>query len=196
MNDSQFLFDAIRHMADNGITVTFGSGKTVNDSSGWFEYPNLSVAMGNDDWFEVFIHEYCHFRQWLDEQKPGTWSLNYGPVSNEEFNSFFDWVYGKKELNPLEVTDLRKRIQLLEQDCDKRVVELINIHDLPVDIELYTQKSNAYHLSYTVVESHRKWFKAPYRIPEIVRIMPCGWLSEHGLNNPSKEFVNLMIQCC
>ena len=108
------------------------------------------------------IHEYCHFLQYKDG-----FILEDDP-KNEEI--FWEWLDKKRENGQ----DYWKRLYEIECNCDKRVIELIQQHNLPIDKVDYAKKANAYHNFYKLLPKYRRWYQknAPYRVDEIVQLMP------------------------
>lgn len=187
---------AIEHMSVNGINAKFVAKSRVNKCSGYFEIPNLIVATKRQDWFEIFIHEYCHFLQYIDEIQSK--KTRYEIVSNKEWFVFFDWVKGDIEISANRIKILRKKIQLFERDCDKRAVKLMRKHNLQIDIERYIQTANVYHLFYSVIELKRSWSnkKAPYHVEELVQMMPKHWLEKKKFEDVPARFVQLIVDNC
>lgn len=193
-NDRLFFTTAVERLTCEGVNVHLHEGTKIDGCSGWFEHPNLKVAAGNEDWFEIFVHEYCHFLQHLDERDRKR--VNYEIVSSSEFDAFFGIVDGIYQ--PADrLTDLRHKIQLVEQDCDVRVVQLIKQHDLSIDVELYIRKSNAYHASYALIQENRTWTKlSPYRVDELVNACPNEWFTSNELLNPPRHLSDLIQRYC
>jgi hypothetical protein len=122
-----------------------------------------------EDWLPILVHEFSHFEQWKYQCK--IWA----DYDNAECASlFFDWVNGK-ESN----LDLVKKsyllIKELELDCELRAINNITRFKLPIDLDFYIRKSNAYVLFYDCVFFNRKWYKsgkAPYENADILSSMP------------------------
>lgn len=126
--------------------------------SGYFDESNtrLVVAVNNPLSLGVFVHEFGHFTQW-DEKIP-IWDK-----ACEAMYHIEEWLSGK------EVKNIKKWIALardLELDNEKRSVKLIKQFDLPIDIDLYIKRANAYVLFYNWMLITRKWStpaNSPYR---------------------------------
>ena len=149
--------------------------------SGYFDNieKEIHVAIGSKDpkdWFTTFLHEYCHYRQWV-EQTP-EWIAS---QECEEKNSddFLDqWLSGEIEYGDVE--GLLRSIMLVELDCEKRTALLLDDYPEVIDVEEYIQKSNAYAAFYKQVLLKRKWYnpeKAPYLNKDIYLKMPTEFLS-------------------
>lgn len=143
--------------------------------SGYFDTMNmeLAVAKGKDlvEWLEIIIHESCHLDQFVENAPIWT--------SNEYFDvdasAIIDlWLSKIIELKPKMLSEMINKIIDLERDCDLRAIEKIKKYKLDdiIDLKKYTQKSNAYHLSYIAVKRLRKWNKpnkAAYQVEEVLR---------------------------
>jgi len=120
-------------------------------------------------WFEVFIHEYCHFLQYrvicseLSKE-----------IKEEDEERFEDWLAGE-ELSESERTIIAKHLVDVEAECEATVIEVVKIFGLEdiIDPAIYTQKANAYLYFYAVLCKTGNWYdNAPYEIPEVYSI--CG----------------------
>jgi hypothetical protein len=64
---------------------------------------------------------------------------------------------------------------MIELDCERRTVELLRNLQAPIDLDEYTQKANAYVMSYVNVRKTRKWYdplNPPYSDEALCAIMP------------------------
>lgn len=134
--------------------------------SGYFdeEVPELVCSMLREDSIGILAHEYCHLTQWVENipiwKKAGV-SI---PIIN-------DWLQGEK------VKNIRKHLAVcrdLELDNEKRAVKIIKQFELPIDIDNYIRKANAYVLSYNYIYSTRRWFKpknSPYSNQTLINSM-------------------------
>lgn len=120
-----------------------------------YNYKELAVAINRPfiDWISVFIHESCHMDQQLSKEE----------MRNDEWASayifFFEWIDGKRQFNNTQVTNFMNKIIECERDCDIRAVEKIKQFDLPINIEEYIKKSNAYLFKYIIYREQRKWIQ-------------------------------------
>jgi hypothetical protein len=129
--------------------------------------PALAASQGgkNDtEFLSLLAHEYCHMLQYLENSK--LW------LSSEQFSIFDEWLSGV-EVDKSLLESIWSGIILLEADCERRVVNLINELDLPLSITDYCRRANSYLFFYHWVKKHRKWYnKAPYEIDYILNAMP------------------------
>jgi len=128
----------------------------------------FAVATGNStqQWFEIFVHEYCHFEQWVD--KFHLWKVG-------DDQDMWAWVSHEKEFKQSKIKKNIQPMRDLEWDCEKRVIAKIKEFDLPIDPKLYAKKSLAYVCFYDFILKYRKWYKIgkePYRNKHILDAMP------------------------
>ena len=115
---------------------------------------------------EVLAHEYCHLTQWVEQCK--AWK------DLERTNSLgkvWAWIAGEDVRN---IGLHLNRAAMVELDNEKRTVKVIKKFNLPVNVDTYIQKSNAYVLFYQHMKYTRKWCgpkNSPYKVPEIFENM-------------------------
>ncbi len=145
-------------------------------ASGYFdeEGPVLVCSMKRPDSLEILAHEYGHLTQWR-EQIPLWKAVGISmPLVDE-------WLVGK------DVPNIKKHIAVcrdLELDNEKRTVKLIKEFDLPVDIDHYIRKANAYVYFYTRMLSTRKWAtpqNSPYTNKNIISTMPKAFKKDYSI---------------
>jgi hypothetical protein len=126
--------------------------------------PVLAYAQGHKDYLELLVHEYCHMTQWLD-------GIDLWKKANDSLELIDKWLAGE------EVEDIEKHIansRDLELDNEKRSVEMIKKWNLPIDVSVYTKKSNAYILFYNYMLHSRKWSSpenSPYTNKNIIEAL-------------------------
>ncbi len=140
---------------DLNIKLVFKNTKSIEVEkgircSGYFDHYNdlLIIAKGSPLWLGNLVHESCHLDQWCEqseiwkkESKNGTTTLD-------------KWLLGKK------VESLTKSINnliLLELDCEKRAIEKIVKHDLPINTVTYIQRANEVLMYYRFVHKTGRW---------------------------------------
>ena len=151
----------------------------------------LRVAIGGPQkfWFPVAIHEYCHFLQYKEQCKLWT-----DKATDKAYTEVFTWL----EDESMDIPDDKlmvyiRQIQAVEQDCDRRVVELVKEEGLPIDIKDYIRRSNVYILFYNAVAKWRTWSRvAPYTIEEIVESVPAKFIPEDKWQKPTRKFMKLV----
>lgn len=130
----------------------FAGGYFSDDADG--EVPTLACAMGQPDFEKailLFIHESCHLDQWSERHKKNSiWS------KGDTINIIEDWL-GGMEISESELDRAFTQSKEIEIDCEKRSVKKIKKYKIPVNVEQYIQKANAYILFYNYLKKHRKW---------------------------------------
>lgn len=205
MTEFQFLEHVKQECNKNNVAYLFlvedkisypGSGDMK--VAGYFddkEGPILACAIGKptSEWYEVLIHESCHMDQWLE--KDVLWT-------NQKINGIDcdtgvdDWL-GGVEFHVDEYTHYIRTMQKLEIDCEKRSVKKILNLSLDVDVKKYIKKANSYLFFYEVMLHTRKWCDiAPYKIPEIVDVMPDFFLEENEYFEITEDLLRLYEEKC
>lgn len=145
----------------------------------------LTILNFGYDWntlFNIFIHEYAHFLQWKDKSD----IFEYGLLSLDLLDRYCD-------NDPLVTTfheyDLW-RIQNLEIDCEKRVLELNKRCRLNIDLDTYIRQSNAYIYSYRYVMESKNWgiFKTDFDHNDVINLMPKKLFTKEQLQIDIPEF--------
>jgi hypothetical protein len=152
--------------------------------------PVLACAMGNKFATSILIHESCHLDQWA--KKTDIWKKIDGIELIDE------WLSGK-EIDEKKLNNIFKKVIELELDCEKRSVEKIKRYGIPLDIEKYKQRANAYILFYNYVKKHRKWSipgNPPYG-DKILSYSPKRWLKNYNkipkkLEEAYDKYLNLL----
>ena len=142
--------------------------------SGYFDGDNMVLAVAVRkkviDWIEIMIHESCHLDQCLENTKE--WNDCTIRKVHDTYSLLDLWLNYGIEFTDKQLKNIINRIIKCERDCDNRAVTKIKQYGLQdiIDLDVYTQKCNAYHLSYCIVAKIRKWnkpMKAPYMNPKI-----------------------------
>lgn len=108
----------------------------------------LQIATGYhfDTWFEIFVHETSH----LDQQKERPKWFGHRLTKVFEFNEFL------LKRGSIEWRDVFKILEL-EHDCELRSLDKIVSYDLPINYVHYSQRANAYLLTYVKAFKTGKW---------------------------------------
>ena len=135
------------------------------ECTGEAESGRITIATGGDlaNWLSVFVHETCHIDQSIERPR---W---FGSV-DALVAKLDEWLGGNDRKKPT-WTEICQIIEL-ERDCENRTMGKITQFDLPIPLDEYAQKSNAYLLSYAKTYRERKWDSAPYTKPSRWRKMP------------------------
>lgn len=180
LKTSEFLFiaDVVQKAHKHNVKLVLSPDRTVpllddhgQQVNGYFSDvpPVFAVATGQptDRWFEIFIHESCHFDQWIENS----------PYWIDD-NGTDQWLNDRAAdvpETPEETALGFKQIRDIESDCERRVVDKIIKYELPIDVQLYAQRGNAYVYFYHHLQLTGKWYTAgnePYLNPCILSQMP------------------------
>lgn len=177
-NIAVFMYDTQMEMEAAGVEVILDHDHshvklpTGLECNGYFiDYPKAIFACATkkdfNEWFPVYVHEYCHFTQWRDEipEWDALWRMGL------YYDNFLDqWIERGLEFRSWTIRHYIQAGINIEADCERRVIELINEYDFPIDPEEYAQKANAYVHFYNYVEENRTWYiagKEPYNVKEV-----------------------------
>jgi len=145
-----------------------------------------AMAKPQKEWVPVFLHEYCHYKQW----KEG--SAIFGNLSKIG-GALWNWIEGGIELKQKDIETAINITRSVELDCEKRVVNLVEKHSLDfVDIRKYIKAANSYILFYTLLLKTRKWYvKAPYECEEVLGTVPSKFLENYDILPDNYELMVL-----
>jgi len=151
--------------------------------AGFFDDENKVLVVATKkpeiEWLEILVHEFSHFEQWRDKCPIWIADIN----GNDPSTQFFDWINGK-DLEADELNFCLKIARDCEADCERRTVENIKKFDLPIDINKYIKKSNAYIYFYNHIKNTRKWSEpneSAYTNEEIVNAMPNKFVDDYSI---------------
>jgi hypothetical protein len=152
------------------------------DCAGYFDDTPLAfaVACGKSyrTWFPTFVHESCHLDQWADDRNVWDQSVH-GAVPLTVFD---DWLQHKVELDDDTKCAVASVLLNVELDCERRSVAKIKQYDLPINIDTYTRKGNAYVWSYRLMQETRNWdHSAAYEYPQVWRKMPKHFNTDYSV---------------
>lgn len=179
-NQQAFFLNAVTELMDHKVDLHFSRTKKVDGCAGYFCHKPLMLKVGvwNQEWFSVFLHEFCHFKQWKAQTK--LWVA----AEDMDFIESFD----KNE---------RSAVQLMEQECD--IMAWFEIQRWGLEkMDKYVAQANAYHVSYCNLEDRQKWFKhAPYGFEDIVDMCPNDrFYTKKELDKPEPELYSLINEKC
>lgn len=184
----EFIGKAIVELLDNKVgiqllrkrRVQFGD-KKEDLSNGFFNDKPLEFACAmskpQKDWIPIFLHEFCHFRQWKEQVKVWT---DLGKYNAED--KLWDWLDGKENLSKIELKRVAMIVRDMELDCEKRVVKLVNKYGLDcIKVSEYVRAANSYVLFYNVLIKTKKWYiTAPYECKQILDTVPDKFLDNYN----------------
>ena len=163
---------------------------------GWFDSEEkiLKCAINRPvkKWLMSFVHEFSHFQQWKNNSK--AWrETSIGKI--DAHSEFFEWINGKK-ISSKKLEIYCQKALNVELECEKMAVKNIRKFDLPIDVEEYIQKANAYIWLYKWILIRRaKWPSiSPSIIPQITSKMPKRFKRQY--HTISEEYLKLYDKYC
>jgi len=169
-------------------------GEPKDKSNGFFiggednnGIPFFAVGCGTkfDNWFPIFIHEFCHFEQWHTDSSAWVkgYFLGHDPLQLQTL-----WFDKKIELTKEQRKNIFNCSIKIELDCEKRAVHKIKQYNLPIDTKEYIQKANAYLYTYTMAMFSRRWrsmkTKSPYNNLDVWPNLPDTFQSDYSTIPP------------
>lgn len=187
----KFLLKCFNEMWEKEVSLNLVNKEfiTVSGSpcSGYFNEDGLklicAVKKPLEKWFPVFIHEYCHYKQY--EEECDVWTNIYVDLPNGKSKSaitIIDELIAGKEISKSLAKKAIRIVQNLEKDCEQRTFNLImdyGLHKI-IDPTEYIKRANAYILFHNVIIKYNKWYKKPpYDETEILSVMPGYFLNDY-----------------
>lgn len=189
MNNETFIGMAVKEMMESSVDIQIiRRHRSSKNSANCFDATKKNkpkfIINYYDPTFEtqfpIFVHEFCHFKQWKEQT----------PIWSQGFDSWkiFDRFLNKKVEDFPEIH--LRHIQMLEIDCDTRVIDFIQKFNLNIDTEKYIKDSNAYVYSYNVIVKERYFPPfAEYHDKEFIDLVPSElWTEENIKNTVLPEF--------
>lgn len=181
----QFLGKCILKYHDKSIHFAPKSYLMVGGIScvGWADDNGVKIATGNDkrEWLGWFAHETCHLDQ--DACNPKWFA-----ASEEALAQFEQWLAGRRVKN---IENVVRQCIKLEHDCELRTIRKILRYKLPIDVQEYAQKANAYLLGYYQSGIDRQWCKRSYEEDYIWKSLPQKLFPLKTALRPPKEYLQL-----
>jgi hypothetical protein len=169
----QFVRFVKLHLAEYGMTLVFGRGKSVNTDgfrcAGFFNEDKkiIKIAKNTTNFMAVLVHEYCHFLQYINNSKIYEKSHEAGYIVD-------NWLKGKN-YDPKVVKRSFFIVRAMERDCEKRAIKIIKKFELNIDTKIYAKKAHCYIYSHFIMERKRKfdsYKKSPYSSQTVLKNMP------------------------
>jgi hypothetical protein len=167
---------------DPGPSIPYQGNVDLPVSGFFVESPTpvLGVAIGKDpqEWLEILAHEASHMDQWAEGSVH--WTNNTMADGREAVDWVDEWISGK-ELSEQDLLTAFSAAKAVELDCEKRTVRKALSFGLPIDVQAYSQRANAYVHFYDHVRNIRRWNesgKAPYQLPEVWATAPTHIVDE------------------
>lgn len=183
----QFIEDTTQIANSNGIRILLSDNTNViypydgSYVSGYFDQVTkvLAVAKGREDWLDI------HMDQFLENSQIWTDGV-------DSIDRYFDWVGGKEVNDHINHTI---RAGLIEFDCEKRAVVKIKKYNLPINVEHYIKKANAYSQFYLHSLKTRKWYPVdnkPYDNLQILNACNTEFPDVYSLDAKLEEAFDLV----
>lgn len=185
----KFLDSIKAELHSYGFRFLIGRGQQLNSGDGWrasgfFDEDKrvIKVAGGRRDWLQVLVHEYAHFKQWLETP---------ANVYNADCHAnviVSRWLHGggKGKASPTIVHKAFRRVMAYERDAEIRAVRIARQYDLPINPKVYAKYANLYIYSHHLMRDSGKWNTVgnPYLSEAIYRIMPTDFSRRADLTIP------------
>jgi len=147
----------------------------------------VKVARGRPDWLDILIHEYAHFRQWV-EQPAG--------VYNADARASIvvaDYLHRGKTPEPAVLRRAFTRVMAFERDAEMRAVAVAKAWGLPVDYAAYARFANLYIYSHHLMRDTGRWQATgnPYRSWRLVDMMPADFKTRSHESIPAPVYAAL-----
>lgn len=177
----------LRDAAASGVAVTVSPRQAIAypnaqqlTCTGYFvgnpgQPAALGVAVGGawEEAFPVLVHEYAHLTQWREGAK--AWRDVFDEEGVEAADRIDAWLAGK-DSPPALLAETFRAARAVEMDAERRVLQMVAAHGLPIQPAEYACRANAYVLYYHHVQATRHWREEatlpPYRNPSVWRRAP------------------------
>jgi len=182
MNWTRLFADCMIDLLENNVSVYLSKDEFIqmNEEGDvcrglWDdgEKKNLKLycATAGDEkiWVPIFVHEYCHFLQWKDRCPEWKGAQKYTEEDDRK-------ILRNEKMHPVRLRNSIKRIRDLEEDCEKRTVQVLKKYGAnKAFIEGYIQRANTYLYFYTYLKFYREWYpkdKVVTKMKQITRVAP------------------------
>lgn len=194
--ENALLQRMLKRLKAGGIKVSFQPKSRLGKrlaSTGYFYENKLAVAHRSKFWFEIFIHEFCHWRQ----QEEGT--IWFTPTGDRAWESFNGWLWHECNPSPERLMECAWMMAQCELDAEQRVVRIAKRLALPtIDIPDYIKGANAYVYSFEAMRLLRKAAdrKPVYRCKGIMKMMPERFIRKDRVDRLPEGYLELYAQHC
>lgn len=190
---SKFVEQVRTELVSYGFRLCFGRGRLVNGggwrAAGYFcdRERVIRVARGRSDWLDILIHEYAHFRQWV-EQPAGVYNADAAACIVVE-----GYLHRGKTPTPAVLRRAFGRVMAMERDAEMRAVRIAKTYSLPIDEEQYARHANLYIYSYHLMRDTGRWRSDsdPHRSWRLVDMMPSTFKAKAHTTIPQPVYTAL-----
>ena len=188
-----FVEQVKAELHSHGFRLCFGRGKTVNGGGwravGYFcdRRREIRVARARSDWLDILIHEYAHFRQWV-EQPARVYN------ADARASTVVDgYLHRKRKVAPGLLRKAFARVMAFERDAEIRAMKIAKAKSLPIDVEAYARYANLYIYSHHLMRDTGRWRSGrnPYRSWRIVDMMPSDFKAKAHKTIPGPVYAAL-----
>lgn len=177
-NVQTFLDTVASDAKKHDINIKLTKGRSVRlypkgKAGGYFDECDIVVAsnMPYQKWLPVFVHEACHMYQMIEGSRYLT------PDLDDNIAKFDRYLSGTNVRNMEQVMDT---IVMMEADCERRSMKKIIEYNLPINLDVYGKKANAYLLSHKALLHYRSWYKlSPSWSPYVWKYLPTTVSAPH-----------------
>lgn len=139
---------------------------------GWFSHEDKELVVSglNPQFFDILVHESCHFDQWLEGEPSITNTRRYDDKH-------------MKDMTEMQLEGYLNRERICEEDCERRSVQKIIDYDLDINITQYIKGANAYIYLFNVMKLTGKWPKCQvFRNRKLRAVMPGVFMDDYTEN--------------
>lgn len=183
---SGFL-DWVYALADErGVSIQVMNSNSISADgipcSGYFDpgSRSLRVAAGSavprERWLSVLIHEAAHLVQWT--RKTRSWTAC--RLNGRDVTAVVDGYLQRPSARFAKSTidEAFRRVVAMELEAERMAARMIVRHNLPIDLDTYVRKANAYLTFYRWSRQNRLWYsrgRPPYKFRAIWSKMPADF---------------------
>lgn len=199
----RFVASTTSEMAARGVKVRLVEAEHADVGGskvgGYFDFygPEFVVATGKPPhlWLSVYVHEYCHFLQWVQDTPAWRAKLPGDCCPQEAFDA---WLANVVEMTPDQLRAAVGLVLACEHECEQMALAIIALQDLRIAREWYVRAANVYLAWYGVVMQTRRWYdRSPYATDTLTAIVPGDRLIEvDEAMSPSEDFVTAARAAC
>lgn len=113
----------------------------------------LACAMGRGDSLMLLVHEMHHMIQWQHPQLHPAWKRNEEEASSEYYYEYLSGDLKSKKIGSYHIQNVLE----MELECEIMSARFIHTNNLPINLNQYIQKANAYIYLYERMKTTRTW---------------------------------------
>lgn len=188
------LIDLLSHKVSVEFVNKF-TIKTIDTIKvgGYFLYDPLELKCAtkrsDKKWISLLMHEYCHFRQYIEKSE-----LFFLSIDNDY--NVDEWLQYKCEIPYSKLKKCILNDINMECDCEKRTINMMEEYNLTsFNIKDEIKSANSYLLSYNLLLKYRSWYKkSPCLVKELLAVTPDYWLDDYTVL--PKNYEKIWLKYC